>query len=75
MDKHNISYDEFAALNKNLPDTGDEPLFEAKSKEEQYIYGLGYGEFTALNTHMIQKAFKEIENLKKEIKLLKNNIV
>ena len=60
---------------KFKPEMGEEPKFLNEDGEVDYEYGLGYGEFTALNTHMIQKAFKEIEKLKEEIKLLKNNIV
>lgn len=36
-----------------------------------YKCGLRYGEFVALNTHMIQKCLKEIETLKNEISILK----
>ena len=39
--------------------------------EEQYIYSLRYSEFIALNTHMIQKANKKIEQQQKEIDDLK----
>lgn len=31
---------------------------------EQYVYGLRYSEFTAMNTHMIQKVVKENQELK-----------
>lgn len=47
MNKYNISYDEFAALNIN----------------EENTYSLGYTEFIALNTHMIQKIYKKVERL------------
>lgn len=36
----------------------------------QYIYGIRYGEFIALNTHMIQKLYKENEQLKQRIEKL-----
>ena len=75
MEKNGIEYNDFSALLKFKPEMGEEPKFLNEDGEVDYEYGLGYGEFTALNTHMIQKAFKEIEKLKEEIKLLKNNIV
>ena len=75
MEKNGIEYNDFSALLKFKPEMGEEPTFLNEDGEADYEYGLGYGEFTALNTHMIQKAFKEIEKLKEEIKLLKNNIV
>lgn len=75
MEKNGIEYNDFSALLKFKPEMGEEPKFLNEDGEADYEYGLGYGEFTALNTHMIQKAFKEIEKLKEEIKLLKNNIV
>ena len=43
-----------------------------KNGEADYEYGLGYGEFTALNTHMIQKALNKIEELENKIKVLEN---
>lgn len=39
--------------------------------QKDYTYALRYGEFVALNTHMIQKCLKEIETLKNEISILK----
>ena len=75
LNQYGIEYNDFSALLKFKPEMGEEPKFLNEDGEADYEYGLGYGEFTALNTHMIQKAFKEIEKLKEEIKLLKNNIV
>lgn len=40
---------------------------------EQYVYGLRYSEFTAMNTYMIQKLYNKIESLENEIKLLKKS--
>ena len=41
---------------------------------EQYNYGLRYGEFIMLNTHMIQKAYKKIETQQQEIEELKKSV-
>ena len=41
---------------------------------EQYTYSLRYSEFIALNTHMIQKANKKIEQQQKEIDDLKGTV-
>ena len=41
---------------------------------EQYTYGVRYGEFIMLNTHMIQKLYKEVQDQKKEIDLLKQSV-
>lgn len=40
---------------------------------EQYTYGVRYGEFIMLNTHMIQKLYKEIDSLKESISFLIEN--
>ena len=42
-----------------------------RNGQKDYTYALRYGEFVALNTHMIQKCLKEIETLKNEISILK----
>ena len=42
--------------------------------DEQYTYSLRYSEFIALNTHMIQKANKKIEQQQKEIDDLKGTV-
>jgi uncharacterized repeat protein (TIGR02543 family) len=42
---------------------------------EQYIYSLRYGEFIALNTHMIQKQQKRIDDLEKQIQELKELVL
>ena len=41
---------------------------------KEYVYSLRYNEFIALNTHMIQKAHKKIEEQSKEIEEMKNII-
>ena len=38
-----------------------------KETIEDYSYGLRYGEFIALNTHMIQKLYKRIEELESKV--------
>ncbi len=38
-----------------------------KGTIEDYSYGLRYGEFIALNTHMIQKLYKRIEELESKV--------
>lgn len=44
------------------------PVSEDVSREESdYSYGLRYGEFIALNTHMIQNLYREIEDLKQTV--------
>ena len=42
--------------------------------EHEYIYSLRYSEFIALNTHMIQKAYKKIETQQQEIEELKKSV-
>lgn len=39
-----------------------------------YSYGLRYGEFVMLNTHMIQKAYKKIESQQQQISELKTQM-
>lgn len=41
---------------------------------EKYSYSLRYGEFIALNTHMIQKLYKRIEKQQEEINWLKREV-
>lgn len=67
MNNHNISYEDFAALNKSMPDEDTEPKFYTKDGKADYEYSLKYTEFIPLNTHMIQKAFKRIEELENRI--------
>ena len=58
MDKCDISPEEFGAY----IDEGDGEL------------GIAYGEFVSLNTHMIQKAYKKIDEQQKEIDNLKAQV-
>ena len=51
----------------------EEPVLDEDGKE-QYIYSLRYSEFIALNTHMIQKLYKENEEMKTEIASLKESV-
>ena len=41
---------------------------------ELYAYSLRYSEFIALNTHMLQKAYKKIDRLEKDIAELKKKL-
>ena len=56
MKQEGITYDEFAALNKN----------------EDGIYSLNYSQFIPLNTYMIQHLYKRINELEKRINQLEN---
>ena len=51
-----------------------EKLVLDENGNEQYICSLRYNEFIALNTHMIQQAYKKIEEQSKEIEEMKNII-
>lgn len=62
MANNGISNMEFGAFCKDVNDDGTES------------YALRYGEFIALNTHMIQKAYKIIERQQREIDELKKSI-
>ena len=53
-----------------------EPVFDEDKKEVEgeYIYGLNYSDFIALNTHMLQKAYKKIEELETKIATLEASL-
>ena len=51
----------------------EEPVLDENGNQE-YRYSLRYGEFIALNTHMIQKLYKIVEAQQQEIKELKGEI-
>ena len=72
MNNNDLDYTDFGALLKTPIDKDGEELninnAEQMARFVDYEYGLRYGEFTALNTHMIQKAHKEIEELKEIVK-------
>lgn len=62
--ENNLSSFEFAGFIKT-------PLYDADNNLCDYRYGLRYGEFTALNTYMIQKLYKRIDELENKIIELK----
>jgi hypothetical protein len=72
MINNEIDYKDFGALLKIPVDKDGEELNvnneEQMSRFVDYQYGLRYGEFTGLNIHMIQKAHKEIDELKETVK-------
>ena len=72
MENNDLDYTDFGALLKTPVDKDGEELNvnneEQMARFVDYKYGLRYGEFTALNTHMIQKAHKEIDELKETVK-------
>ena len=43
----------------------------SENGEPEYNYSLRYGEFIALNTHMIQKLYAENQNLRYEVTFVK----
>ena len=53
-----------------------EPVFDEDKKEVEgeYIYGLNYSDFIALNTHMLQKAYKKIEELETKVATLEASL-
>lgn len=51
----------------------EKPVLD-ENGNEQHIYSLRYSEFIALNTHMIQKLYKENEEMKTEIASLKESV-
>ena len=78
MLNNGLEYEEFSALVKTpVDETGEELNYnneEEMARFVDYQYGLRYGEFTALNTHMIQKAFHKIEEQDRVIAELKAEI-
>ena len=42
--------------------------------KKQYSYGIRYSEFIMLNTHMIQKVYRQIEEQQKEINKLNKKL-
>lgn len=79
MNKHGISYDEFAGLSKSSLSDEEEyniprQILEDENDPDNMEYSLSYGEFTSLNTHMIQKALRLIEEQQKKINELENII-
>lgn len=64
MIKNNILLNEYGGLNKKE--------YETEDGEKDFSYGLSYSEITALNTHMIQKLYKRVEELEAEVASLKS---
>ena len=78
MKNNGIAYEEFAGLLKrkhmnNNENEEDVPIQILNDEEdlENVEYSLNYNEFTALNTHMIQKCLKRIKELEEQILELK----
>lgn len=82
MIKNNLDSKDFAGYCKEIQrkvviDTDEEYLEENVYDENGdlvYDYMLRYEEFIALNTHMLQKAYKEIDDLKTIINEMKKEI-
>lgn len=64
--KYKKSMDNNINIHDNEMETDCEDLDE--NGNEQYVYSLRYEEFIALNTYAIQNLWKELEELKNEIK-------
>lgn len=68
---------------RKIAENGEEPIESSGYSVEDYAhlgeegytdnYGLAYSEFIAVNTYMIKKCLKRIEELEKEVEALKNN--
>lgn len=69
MDDGGISHDDYGIVQEFATDERAKPYIETDT-----MYGVRYEDFIALNTHMIQKQQKKIEELEKEIMELKNAI-
>lgn len=67
LQKYNINEQIFYSFTNN---NGD--LFKSNDIHNQRQYSLQYNNFTVLNTYMIQKCLKRIEELENEISILKN---
>lgn len=71
-----LSATDFAALCKDEKvrydeETGQDIAILDENGNPQYEYSLRYGEFVALNTHMIQKLMKRVDELEAEVAALK----
>ena len=67
MKESNLTDMDFAGYCYDLVKTENEDEVEVNE-----YYGLRYSEFIALNTHMIQKLYKRIDELEQEIERIKN---
>lgn len=83
MDELGLSDTEVAAFcrdekRKTIKDETTGDIIEVTDLDEngspRYNYGVRYSEFIMLNTHMIQKLYKEREEMKKEIDSLKESV-
>lgn len=81
MLNNNISYEEFAGLlkrsHKNENTTEEDiplQILNDENDEDNIEYSLNYNEFTALNTHMIQKCINIINEQSDKIQMLENKI-
>lgn len=78
MNNNGLDYGEFAALVKvPVDDKGEELNYNDKEQMARlvdYRYNIRYGEFTALNTHMIQKALNKIDQLEAKIAELERKL-
>ena len=81
MSKSNLTDNDFAGFCKDIKmefeydDDGNisgQKEIKDKKGNPEYSYSLRYDEFIALNTHMIQKLYKRVEELETELKELKN---
>ena len=80
MDAAGIAESEFHGFSHEYVDMSQ---FETEEERQQFLerncgnadtYSLSYQEFIALNTHMIQKQHKEIEQLKQDNISLKGEV-
>lgn len=55
---------DFAGFIKSPNTEGEISDSAGEEEKREYIYGLRYGEFIALNTHMIQRLYREVQALK-----------
>lgn len=78
LEKDGLSALDFAGFCK---DQKTEIVIDENGKEKEipvegeYLYSLRYEEFIALNTHMIQKLYAQVEELQKEVESLKGEIL
>lgn len=76
MDKVNLTGMDFAGFCKDIRTKLDENKNEVEVYDDDgnpiYDYSLRYSEFIALNTHMIQKLYKRVDELEKEIERIKH---
>lgn len=78
LEKNGLSALDFAGFCKDqktktiVDENGEEKEVPV---EGEYNYSLRYEEFIALNTHMIQKLYAQVEELQKEVESLKGEIL